>query len=86
MNKGDNVYYTRIFPTVGLYEVCDLKVRTVEEDWFCATEKRTHKAFLFSYKDIGVTVFKDREQALELVLEAERHKKPISTEKYYEEY
>lgn len=86
MNKGDKIYYARIIPNVGIYEVYDLKVRMVEEDWFSATEKRTHKAFIFSNKDIDKTVFKDREQALELVLEAERYKKPISAEKYYEEY
>ena len=86
MNKGDKIYYARIIPNVGIYEVIDLKVRMIKEDWFSATEKRTHKAFIFSDKDINVTVFTEREQALELVLEAERNKKPISNEKYYEEF
>lgn len=86
MNKGDKIYYARIIRNVGIYEVYDLKVRMVEDDWFSATEKRTHKAFIFSNKDIGLTVFTDREQALQLVLEAEKNKKPISNEKYYEEY
>ena len=86
MIKGDKIYYARIIPNVGIYEVYDLKVRMVDVDWFSATEKRTHKAFIFSNKDIDKTVFTDREKALGLVLEAERHKKPVSTEKYYEEY
>ena len=86
MNKGDKIYYARIIQNVGIYEVIDLKVRMISDDWFSATEKRTHKAFIFSNKDIGVIVFTNREQTLELVLEAEKNKKPISNEKYYEEY
>lgn len=86
MNKGDKIYYARIIPNVGIYEVCDLKVRTVEVDWFSATEKRTHKAFIFSNCDINKTIFTNREEALQLVLEAEKHKHPINNEKYYEEY
>ena len=86
MTKGDKVYYARIIPNVGIYEVYDLKVRMVDADWFSATEKRTHKAFIFSNKDINNKVFMKREDALKIVKEAEKHKKIISDERYYEEY
>lgn len=86
MNKGDKIYYARILPPVGIYEVWDLKVRAIYDTWFSATEKRTHMAFIFSYSDENVLFFKNRADALEKVLEAEKHKKVISTEKYYEEY
>lgn len=84
--KGDKIYFSRILPEVGVYEVCDLKVRMVTEDWFSATEKRTHKTFLFSYTDINRTIFYNREEAVLTVKEQEKNKKIISDEKYYEEY
>ena len=34
IEKGDKLYYTRIFPTVGIYDVCDLTVRTVTDTYF----------------------------------------------------
>lgn len=86
MQKGEKIYYARIHSSVGLYEVYDLKIRMVEENWFSATDKRTQKAFIFSNKDIGKTVFFDRGEALQLVLKAEEGKKTINNEKYYEEY
>ena len=86
MNKGDKVYFARIIPNVGLYEVLDLKIRMVESDWFSATEKRTNKAYIFSNKNINNKVFMKREDALKIVKEAEKHKKIISDERYYEEY
>lgn len=86
MQKGEKIYYVRIHNSVNLYEVYDLKVRMVEKTWFSATDERTQKAFIFSYKDIGKTVFFDREEALYLVLKAEENRKVISNERYYEEY
>ena len=86
MKKGDIVYFARILKPVGIYEVCELKIRVVEKTWFSAAEKSTHKAFIFSNNDIGKSIFYNRGEALDLVLEAEENKKPISNEKYYEEY
>lgn len=86
MNNGDRVYYARILEAVGMYEVCDLKVRSVGDDWFSATDGKTKQAFLFDNKDIGITIFIDRNEALKKVKAAEKNKKEVSKEVYYEEY
>lgn len=72
MNKGDKVYYARILSNVGMYEVYELKIRTVADTWFSATEKRSKQTFLFSNKHIDKIVFYDRDIALEKVLKAEK--------------
>lgn len=86
MNNGDRVYYARILEPVGIYEVCDLKVRSVGDTWFSATDSKTKQAFMFNNKDIGNTIFTDRNEALKKVKEAEKNKKKVSEEVYYEEY
>ena len=68
------VYYARIHPTTGLYEVCDLVVQVIEKDYFAATDKSDKHRYLFSEKDIGTLIFFDRDEALHLVLEAEKNR------------
>ena len=70
MKKGDVVYYARIIPNI-LYEICELKVRTVTDTYFVGTEKQTKHAFLFSLKAIDKDVFYNRKDALYKVNDAE---------------
>lgn len=86
LKKKDKVYYARIIPTVGIYEVCELKIRTVKDNWFVGVDKRDKRAYLFANSEIDNLVFMDRNRALEKVQIAETSKKNISDEKYYEEY
>lgn len=86
MKKGDKVYFARILPRVGIYEVYDLKIRTVAETWFSAIDSHSKHTFLFSNKDIENRIFYDRKDALNKVKAAEKNKKEISMETYYEEY
>lgn len=87
IKKGIALYYARISHNLGMYELCELKVRSVYDTYFVALENRTKIAFLFGYNLIGDVVFFSRKEALEKVREAERNKpKNISTETYYEEY
>ena len=55
LHKNDILYYARIMPTLGLYDVYELKIRTIDEEnrWFCGMEKRTKIAYLFSYDNIA---------------------------------
>ena len=85
LSIGQIVYYARIMPTVGLYEVEELKIRTVTDEYFVGTEKNTKHAYLFGHSTIGKYVFKDRKLALNLVKESEKNKKEVSEETYYEE-
>ena len=75
LNKGDKVYYARIIESSNIFDVLDLTIRTVQDDWFVGIEKRDKQAFLFQKSDIGVNVFLDRDEALDKVLYAEKNKK-----------
>ena len=86
LKKGQIVYYARIIPTVGIYEILELKLRTVTDEYFVGTEKREKHAYLFGYSTLDKYIFKDRQDALKLVKEAEKNKKEISKEIYYEEF
>ena len=77
IQKGKMVYYARMLKPVGIYEVCDLYVRTVRDD---------KHAYLFSYNKLDKTIFKTRQECLDTVLEAEKNAPKISDEQEYEEY
>lgn len=62
-----HMYYARILPPSHTYEVCDLVIRTVEDDYFVGVDKRDKHAYLFNYTDLETIVFFDREDALDLV-------------------
>lgn len=85
MKKKDIVYYARIQPSLGVYDVLELIVRTVEKDWFSGMDKRDKRVYLFNNKDIDKLVFTDRKVALNKVKEAEKYKKEVKYETYYEE-
>lgn len=86
MQKGDIVYYARCLRESGIYEVCELKIRTINENWFVGTDSRSKQAFYFDIDKLNKTVFYDRKVALKKVKNAEKNKIIFSEEKYYEEY
>lgn len=80
LKKKDKVYYARIIDSSNIFDVLELTIRTVHDDWFVGIEKRDKQAFLFKNTDIGTKIFLDRDNALRIVLEAEKNRKY-----YYEE-
>ena len=80
------VYYARIMPKLGIYDVHDLKVRSTEDTYFVGVDVRSKHSFIFSYKDIGKAIFLNREDAVTKAHEAEKSRPKASTETYYEEY
>ena len=86
LKRKDIVYYARIIPNTGIYEVCELIIRTVADDYFAGMDKRDKRTYLFGYNAIDNTVFVNRKDALNKVKIAESNKKDISSETYYEEY
>ena len=86
INIGDTLYYARIMPKLDVYDVYELKVRTVEDTYFSTIDKRDKKSYLFSYNDIGNTVFFDWQEAVDKTKEAEKNKPKVSAEIFYEEY
>lgn len=83
---GDIVYYARIMPTLGIYDVCELKIRTVTDTYFVGTDKRDKRAYSFSYNSIGDVVFINRKEAVQKTKLAEENALKVSRETYYEEY
>ena len=83
---GDIVYYARIMPTLGIYDVCELKIRTVTDTYFVGTDKRDKRAYLFSYNALGKCIFSNRKDAVEKVITAEESSPKVSKETFYEEY
>ena len=77
---GDVVYWARIHHETGIYEICELKVRTVYPDIFVGVDKDSKRAFVLNYDECDETVFDNREFALKLVKEAEKNKKAFTEE------
>ena len=86
VRKGMVLYYARILKAVGIYEVSELQIRTVESDYFVGVDKRDKHAYLFSYNNLNKLIFSDRQECLDIVLDAEKNAPKISNEKEYEEY
>lgn len=86
INKNDKLFYTRIIPSTGIYEVCELTVRTVTDSWFSGVDKRDKHVYLFDFDALDNTIFENREIALKLVQNAEKNKIDVPEETYYEEY
>lgn len=86
ITKGQKLYYARIIPSANIYDVCDLTVRTVEENYFTGIDKHDKHVYLFPYNHIDDIVFIERKDALDKVLAMEENKIIKTTEKYYEEY
>lgn len=87
VRKNDVFYYTRIIPNCGIYDVLEIKIRSVYEDYFVGIEKRDKHVFLFYYSNIDKILFRDRKIAVNKANEAEKNKRKIvSEETYYEEY
>lgn len=42
----DILYYARIIPTVGIFDVCQLIIRTVRKDYFVGCDKVDKHAIL----------------------------------------
>lgn len=86
MERHETYYWARILPPVDIYEVVDITIRTVEETWFSGSSKKDKRAYIFPISALGETIFKERRDAVILAEEAEKNKKPISSETYYEEF
>ncbi len=86
INKGDKLYFARIIPKVNIYDVCELRIRTVEEDYFVGIDKRDKQAHVFGYNRLDEDLFENRSDALRKVRLAEKNKNTDIQEIEYEEY
>lgn len=86
IRKGQEVYYARCLTNCGVYDVLDLKIRTITDSYFVGTEKTTRQAFLFGYSNLERIVFKNRKDAVAYAKQAEKTGKKVSSERCYEEF
>ena len=80
LNKGDIVYYARIIPSTGIYDLCELKIRTIYPDSFVGVDKHTKQALVCDLSDCDIKVFERRNDALKVIQEAEKNKKEFTKE------
>lgn len=75
IRKGDVWYFARIIPRNSVYEVCELKIRTITEDYIVGIDKYDKHAYLINNLEIPRLLFKNRKDALDTVLLAEKDEK-----------
>lgn len=78
---GQTVFWSRIHHNTGIYEVCELKVRTVYENSFVGVDKDSRQAHIISYDECDISVFDDRATAVAVVKEAEKRRKKFTVDK-----
>lgn len=86
VNIGHTYYYARTIPNVGIYDVCELKIRTVEEEYCVGVDKHDKHAYLLDDNTIQKSLYINRKNCLEAVHEKEKNSPKISSETEYEEY
>lgn len=86
INRGDKLFWARIVPCCDIYELHDLTIRTVGEDYFVGVDKHDKHAYLLGFNTLDDVVFNDKKQALSKIYSAEKTKIDVKSDTYYEEY
>ena len=65
LNEGQVVYWARCVPNCEVFDVIEVKVKNLREDYFTATDTdpRYPRSYIFYYKDVGKVIFEDRIEA-----------------------
>ena len=53
----EHLYYARIIANSGIYDVCELIIRTITNDYFVGIDKMDKHAYLFPYSALDSIVF-----------------------------
>ena len=65
MQIGDRYYLCDVVPNCNIFEIIDLDIRTVKDDYAVGVDSKTKQAHLFKYDMLDKYVFKNRSDALE---------------------
>ena len=66
MQKDDIIYFSHVLPKLNVYEVLEMKIRTVGVNWFVAASTiDSNSVYAFKNKDIGKIVFQTYQEAYE---------------------
>lgn len=69
IEKGDPLFYARVMPELGYYEIHNVTLVTKQDDYCTVTEGKTKQMFLFIKKDIYSRLYLKRAEALEFLKE-----------------
>lgn len=72
LNKGDILFYIRFMPSVDISEICEVKIRTIENNYFVGIGNTDKRAFLFGYDELNKTIFLNRKEALDKLRKLEK--------------
>ena len=72
MDVGERIFFARAVPMCDIYEVIELNVRTVKNNWFVGVDVDTRQAFPFDVSDIGALIFSTKKEAEEVVKAAKK--------------
>ena len=91
MNKqnisiGKVYYYARTIPSVGIFDVCELKIRTVEDGYCVGVDKHDKHAYLLDDNTIKKDLYENRNDCLEAVRFEEMDSPKVDLKTEYEEY
>lgn len=76
--RGDKLYYARIMPSFGYYEIHNVVMVHKYDDHCSVTENKSKQSFLFFIKEDGIcNLFIDREEALAYLRTEEKKNKNI---------
>ena len=66
MQKDDIIYFSHVLPKLNVYEVLEMKIRTVGVNWFVASStKNRNNVYAFTDDDINQIVFQTYQEAYE---------------------
>lgn len=66
IQKNDIIYFSHVLPKLNVYEVLEMKIRTVGVNWFVASStKNSNNVYAFTDDDINQIVFQTYQEAYE---------------------
>ena len=66
IQKDDIIYFSHVLPNLNIYEVLEMKIRTVGVNWFVASStKNRNNVYAFTDDDINQIVFQTYQEAYE---------------------
>ena len=77
LQKGDTLYFARILPSFGYYEIHDVVIVTKYNDHCTVCELKTKQSFIFGLKNLQEQLYVDREEALTYLKNKQKENKGV---------
>ena len=77
IQKGDSLYFARIMPSFGYYEIHDVVLVTKYEDHCSVCELKTKQSFIFNLKNLCEHLYVGKEEALTYLKDTKKKNKDV---------